>query len=360
MPNLFSAKSFGGDLNIGIGSLLPNLKSILKKLNYRTRISIPEIGLSGANGIISSSKLGVLTIIDNSNGLANGKIAKKFPVYKIQWESRSGDSWVFDFDNGTGDPPVLFRKKKRSYIGGKNLAAAERQWLKGDNQITTNSGFFGYVSTDFTNELNLRLYEGDDQVTSSVINKAYIDAGDGDDTVLIGFNESGRGEKIEVLLGNGNDKCIVSTFRGAKNISISGGEGDDFIAASTTESSLNQGEVDPFISTSVVFVGGEGLDTFYSGSFVSSWITDYEQGVDIIMERNGTSGLKKEFEIVKDPNGNDALKIFYGGQKDGFQFGASDQFLADLRTSSIIVAGITSLDQITFVDYDSALTDGIF
>ena len=354
MPNLFSAKSFGGDLNIGIGSLLPNLKSILKKLNYQTGISIPEFGLSGATGIVSSSKLGVLTLIDNSNGLTNGKIAKKFPVYKIKWESRSGDSWVFDFydDAGISDPPVLFRKKKRSYIGSKNLAAAERQWLEGDNE-------FG-IATGSANELNIRLYEGNDIARAAVINSAKIDAGDGDDTVKIGFLDINKGEKIEIFLGNGNDVGIADTARGGKNITIFGGDGDDTIGATTYSRSRDSNTEDVFVPASVVFVGGEGLDTFYSGSFVSSWITDYEQGVDIIVERNGTSGLKKEFEIVKDPNGNDALKIFYGGPKDGFQFGASDQFLADLRTSSIIVSGITSLDQITFVDYDGALTNGIF
>jgi hypothetical protein len=353
MPNLFSAKSFGGDLNIGIGSLLPNLKSILKKLNYQTGISIPEFGLSGATGIVSSSKLGVLTLIDNSNGLTNGKIAKKFPVYKIQWESRSGDSWVFDFDNGTGDPPVLFRKKKRSYIGSKNLAAAERKWLEGDNEFLIANG----VSA---NELNIRLYEGDDMATATVVNSAKIDAGDGDDTVKIGFLDINKGEKIEIFLGNGNDVGVADTARGGKNITIFGGDGDDIIGATTYSRSIDSNTEDIFVPASVVFVGGEGLDTFYSGVFVSSWITDYEQGVDVIVERNGTSELKKEFEIVKDPNGNDALKISYGGAKDGVQFGASDQFLADLRTSSIIVSGITSLDQITFVDYDGALTGGIF
>lgn len=356
MPNAFKIYSYRGDLDIGSGNLLPSVKKLLKntKWSHDSSVDIPEIGRSNASAVIGRSRWGVLTAFDDQFGMKDGKLAKKIPVYTLRWDSKGGDSFLVEFDSfgadipGERQPvPFLTIKKKKANLGGRNFKQAERAWLTGSNRLGIS-----------LSSLKANLYEGDDNVSVGVTQSALLNTGTGNDKVAIGFTEYGRGEKIEVFLGDGDDRGVVNTRRGGSNISVSGGRGNDVLSA-TTGPVGGGNQSDPLVSAKIILSGGSGADSFYGGDFTETWITDYEQGVDEIIDYQPDWYVKKG-ELTTDPLGNTALRVSFGGIAPGYQVGFSAEKQSALTASSMLISGVTSLDQLTFTAYSADAHGSLF
>lgn len=197
----------------------------------------------------------------------------------------------------------------------------------GKNVIIDSGSGADLIYNAVTSDVTVNMGAGNDVIWNDADNIS-VNGGDGDDFIGTSSGNHHSSDNVTVLAGKGND--TIKNF-GGKNLSVSGGEGNDFI-----DNALGYGEFEGQAPEKAYVDGGEGNDTI-SNSGQDSKIFG-GNGADYIS--NGGWRV-----AVDAGNGNDTIRN--GGWKASLNAGNGNDFITNYG-SAVTVAGGAGNDYVEF------------
>ena len=255
-------------------------------------------------------------------------------------QGQGGDDTIDAFD---GEDTVVYNfGDGRDIVDGGNQDDADTLQVNGTGSAETfNVNLFDLSGND---RIGVNIVAGTNQIAAAdasnyeiaatAIEELDIDAGGGNDTVVIGGNLVAAGlavNTVTVILGQGNDNVIVQPTTGtAYGILIEGGEGNDVVNAAG-------------VTQLITFNGGIGDDTAIGGA-----------GADVLSgdEDNDTLTGGGGLDEIYGGDGDDYLNVSAGDvvADEIYDGGADDDELYVSGTGSVNFTGttLTSIETLGF------------